>query len=111
MSVLERCPSHGGVRLKGHHSILFLKVWLRCVFFFSQLNNMADAKVTLFGLQNFGGEKKVTILNELNTMSYPRAIDSHHLFQQSCTINHFSGLTLHGKVISRLCTDKCRFYE
>jgi len=42
---------------------------------------MADKKVTLFGLPNYEGEMKVRILNELNTMSYPRAIDSHHLFQ------------------------------
>ena len=101
MSVLERCPSHGGVRLKEHHSILFLKVWLRCVFF-SQLNNMADAKVTLFGLPNYGGELKLRILNELYTMSYPRAIDSHHLFQKSCTMI---------MLVALLCTDKCRFYE
>lgn len=41
---------------------------------------MADAQVTLYGLKNYGGEEKVRILNKLNTMSYPRAIDSHYLY-------------------------------
>lgn len=77
--------SHGGVRLKDHLCILFLKVWLRC-FFFSQLNNMAEAKVILFELSHYGGSDKVRILNELNTMSYPRAIESHNPFQSSYTV-------------------------
>mgnify|MGYP000491863232 CR=1 FL=1 len=63
-------------------------------FFFSQLNNMADAKVTLFGFPNYGGELKLSIMNELNPMSYPRAIASHHLFQKRCTMISFTKLDI-----------------
>lgn len=83
VSVLERLSIARRCSLKRTPQYLVFEslVALFFRFFFSQLNNMADKKVTLFGLPNYEGEMKVRILNELNTMSYPRAIDSHHLFQ------------------------------